>query len=129
MGGDVSDSVTLETSRFARRVLLVEDHDVLRSLVRHALDQEGCSVTDVGSTLEAVRAFDADSSIDTVVTDLRFPDGPTGIDLVRHVRALRPATHVVVTTGHVGDVATLCDLPVLHKPFGLDALLEAVRSR
>ena len=53
----------------------------------------------------------------------------TGIDLVRHVRALRPATHVVVTTGHVGDVATLCDLPVLHKPFGLDALLEAVRSR
>lgn len=87
----------------AATILLVEDEDMVRNLVRATLDQDGFRVVEAADGPAAIRAVQglSESAIDLLVTDLVMPEGlldsPTTAflakpfapaDLVREVRAL-----------------------------------------
>ena len=87
-----------------RRNLLVDDHPSTRKGLALTLsDEPDLSVAAaVGSAEEALAALsggDAGLAVDLVVTDLSLP-GMSGIELVKHVHALRPGLPVLVVSRH-----------------------------
>ncbi|WP_435743991.1 response regulator [Nocardioides sp. SYSU DS0663] len=85
------------------RVLLVDDHQLIRDGLSGVLDMEqDMSIVGVAATVaEALRKYD-ELSPDVVVTDLQLQDG-TGLDIVRAVRKTSDTTGLIVLTMHSGD--------------------------
>jgi DNA-binding NarL/FixJ family response regulator len=87
----------------ATRVLLVDDHDLIRDGLAGVFRREP-SMEVLGDAKTVSSALDMFHELrpDVVVTDLQLPDG-TGLDVVREVRTTTPHTGVVVLTMHSGD--------------------------
>jgi DNA-binding NarL/FixJ family response regulator len=85
------------------RVLLVDDHDLIRQGLAHAFErQEDFAVAGQAATVtEGLQQFE-DLDPDVVITDVRLPDG-TGLDLVRQLREDGHDTGIVVLTMYAGD--------------------------
>jgi DNA-binding NarL/FixJ family response regulator len=85
------------------RVLLVDDHELIRNGLAAVIDLEPDLdlVGTAGTVAEALAAV-AELRPDVVVADLQLPDG-TGLDIVRTVRRTSDATGLVVLTMHSGD--------------------------
>lgn len=84
-------------------MLIVDDDDVLRERLARAFRTRGCEVVTASGYDEALTHARSDSP-ELAVVDLRMP-GRTGLEVVRDLRALDPATKVVVLTGY-GSIAT-----------------------
>ncbi len=98
----MSDDATTRTARTIR-VLLVDDHELIRSGLAAVLDLEDdmAVVGTAGSVAEAVAAF-GELRPDVVVADLQLQDG-TGLDIVRTIRKDSDTTGLIVLTMHSGD--------------------------
>ncbi|MGZ4632771.1 MAG: response regulator [Nocardioidaceae bacterium] len=85
------------------RVLLIDDHDLIRQGLAHAFErQQDFSVAgQAASVAEGLARFE-ELSPDVVITDVRLPDG-TGLDLVRTLRAGGHDVGIVVLTMYAGD--------------------------
>jgi DNA-binding NarL/FixJ family response regulator len=98
-----STSTSSPTTDTPIRVLLVDDHDLVRAGLRGVFDREAdLTVVGVACNVEGAMAAYAELRPDVVVTDLQLPDG-TGIDIVRAVRRGNDRTGLVVLTMHTGD--------------------------
>lgn len=86
-----------------RRVLLVDDHDLIREGLRRAFDRTDdlVVVAEAGGVQDATQAL-LDHEVDVLVTDLGLPDGQ-GLDLVRTARAGSTTMGIVVLTMYSGD--------------------------
>lgn len=94
-------------SEQAFRVVLVDDHDVVRAGLRSLLDAED-TLTVVG---EAATAGDALRRVgldmpDIVVMDIRLPDA-SGIDACREIKRRWPETTVLILTSYAFDDALM----------------------
>jgi DNA-binding NarL/FixJ family response regulator len=80
------------------RVLLVDDHEVVRRGLRDLLDgEDGIEVVaEAGTVAEALVRARA-TTPDVAVIDMRLPDGD-GVELCRSLRATDPAPHCLVLT-------------------------------
>ncbi len=108
------------------RVLLVEDHDVSRFVMREALRAAGWQVDAVENGLQAtLRASEADYQ--AVLCDLRLPD-VNGEDLVDEFRACDNATAKAVILAVTADASPTRRAQALAA--GFDAVVEKpIRSR
>ncbi len=77
------------------RILLVEDDVPTRDALVVVLKAAGAEVTPVGTSIDALRAFDAIHP-DLIVSDVGLPDGD-GNDLIRQIRTLEADRKAVVT--------------------------------
>ncbi len=89
------------------RVLLVEDHQLVREGVKLLLELEPDLVVtgeaaDGAAALCLLAHLAAAGRVDVVVTDLGLP-GIDGLELTRRVKALAPGTPVVLLTMHDED--------------------------
>ncbi|MBC3763059.1 response regulator transcription factor [Quadrisphaera oryzae] len=88
------------------RVVLVDDHPVVRLGLRALLEQEGIAVVAEAATCEeAVRAA-VDHAPDVVLMDLQLdpaPGAPGGAEATRRIRALPDAPPVLVLTNYDTD--------------------------
>lgn len=80
------------------RVLLVDNHRLLRHGVRHVVEQAGAVVSEAGTGEAALKALTSEP-FDLAIIDLTLPD-VTGLDLVRRVHARRPELPIVVLSLH-----------------------------
>lgn len=87
----------------ATKVLLVDDHDLIRQGLRRAFERDPDFevVGEAGSVREAL-ASAAALRPDVVVLDVNLPDG-TGIDAARVLRERMPELGIVILTMHTGD--------------------------
>ena len=112
-------------------MLLVDDDDVFRERLVRAMEQRGFEVRSAASADEAVRLA-RDDSPELAVVDLRMP-GRSGLELVRDLKEIDPATKVVVLTGY-GSIATATEamrLGATHylpKPADADEVLAAFKK-
>lgn len=82
------------------RVLLVDDEPAIVRAAERTLRGLGYRVTALESSAQALEALQADpSAYDLVVTDQTMP-APTGLELLRAAKALRPGLPVILCTGH-----------------------------
>lgn len=115
------------------RVLVVDDDDAVRMMVAHSVERMGFRVVQARDGASALAQMQGGASpIVTAVVDLRMP-GMDGIELMRRIRAIRPAMPVILTSGYYQpDSGTPPDPKVptrfLHKPYTLAALTSELRS-
>ncbi|HEX6650615.1 MAG TPA: sigma-54 dependent transcriptional regulator [Pyrinomonadaceae bacterium] len=77
-------------------ILLVEDKDSLRRVLRLTLENAGYSVAEAGDAREALNEI-ATSRHRLILTDLRMPNG-SGLDVLRSARAADADVPVIVMT-------------------------------
>jgi two-component system nitrogen regulation response regulator NtrX len=113
------------------KVLVVDDEEPIRNLLKSRLEREGCDVTLATSGDEAMAVFQKDSSIGVVVTDLKMP-GKDGLAVLKEVTAKNPQARVIMITGHGDKEVAVKALrsgaaDYLEKPFDMDELAHSVR--
>lgn len=114
-----------------RLVLLVEDDDKVRDVVRKQLSALGCAVLEAESGHEAADMVENIPAIALVLSDVVMPGGMDGRALARFVRRFRPGLPVVLMSGYAKKgQAGLEDaaIPVLGKPFTQECLLAALHA-
>jgi two-component system, NtrC family, response regulator HydG len=110
-------------------ILVVDDAAATVEVLQRNLSSKGYRVFTASSTSEATKVLEA-SPVDLVITDLKMP-GPSGLDLVRHVRQNHADTEVMMITGYAtveGAVEAVKSgaEEYLSKPFTDDELFSAV---
>jgi CheY-like chemotaxis protein len=83
----------------APRVLLVDDNRDGLTVRKLLLEEIGCHVQIAGGGEEALELF-ASGVFDVVVTDYRMPR-MNGVELIAHLRALKPETPIILLSGFV----------------------------
>ncbi|MEO5896145.1 MAG: sigma-54 dependent transcriptional regulator [Vicinamibacterales bacterium] len=112
------------------RILIVEDKDSLRTMLRHALESEGHEVVEACDQVEAERALQEQQPV-LVLSDLRLPEGD-GLGVLRATKEIDQEIPVIVMTayGSIEDAVRAMKegaLDFLAKPVDPDHLLLLVR--
>ncbi len=114
----------------ARRLLLVDDDELIRSSVPAALARQGHAVESAGSGARALELLEGGLDPELVILDYNMP-GMNGAETLDRIMALRGGIPVIVATGFVdtGLSEALARWPkvlCLPKPFTTEALQAAI---
>lgn len=116
-----------------KRILVVDDEDIIRDTVRDVLTNVGCAVTTAAEGTEAVRLIQ-ETRFDLVLSDIQMP-GKNGYEVFAAAKQANPDTPVILTTGFGYDPnhsivrARREGLSsVLFKPFKVDQLIAEIRT-
>src|SRR5687768_5695221 len=110
-------------------ILVVDDERDMRLLLRYQLEQEGYHVTEASDGKAALRVL-RESQPGVIITDVRMPF-MSGLELLREVKQLHPATEVIVATGYA-EVETAIEcmragaFDLLRKPFDIHEMYSCV---
>ncbi|GAA3527710.1 DNA-binding response regulator [Aeromicrobium flavum] len=118
------------------RLLIADDHAIVRAGLRALLEQRGGEIEVVGEATTVDEAVELSGILrpDLVLMDLRFAgDSRTGVDATREIRALDPAPYVLVVTNYDTDSEILTAVEAgasgyLLKDAPPDELFAAVMS-
>ena len=113
------------------RILVIDDEDYVRELLRDILESEGYEVVLADGGREALELFDRDS-FDAVFTDVGLP-GMSGWELARAIRERSRRLPIAVITGWGEAVGSNEQKEaqvdwVVAKPFTLDRIIEIARE-
>jgi len=115
------------------RVLVVDDHSLLRTGVANIINQEAdlAVVAEAANGRDAVEAFQLHRP-DVVLMDLRMPE-MEGVEAVRRIREIDPAARVIVLTTYDADEDIARALKAgakayILKDIAADALVACVRD-
>ena len=120
-----------DVSGQGRRVLLLEDEEMVRNIAREILQTYGFDVICAENIEEAKLKFGANASdIQLVFSDVVLPDG-NGVDFAKWVREQAPEMPVVLASGYTGTNGLMKEirnmgLTFLQKPFKLHRLITAI---
>lgn len=113
-------------------ILLIEDTEDVRGVLRAILEQAGYVVREASTGAEGLRLF-RESPSDVVITDMYMPDGD-GFDVMSTLRREVPVPKIIALSGQSSKAEILsaaklmgADL-VLAKPVTMDELLKAVEA-
>jgi CheY-like chemotaxis protein len=115
--------------RLPTRLLVVDDEDFVRDLLREILECENCEVCVAASGSEALSVF-GEMEFDGVFTDIGMP-GMSGWELAREIRQRDKKIPIAVITGWGEAVASHEQKAagvdwVVAKPFTADRIAELV---
>ena len=87
----------------AKRILFVDDDEVMTMLTSVALKRHGHQVTSFSDARDALEAFRrAPQAFDVVVSDIRLGSA-SGIELSSHMLRIRPDVPILLTSGLILD--------------------------
>ncbi|HVR27288.1 MAG TPA: ATP-binding protein [Candidatus Polarisedimenticolia bacterium] len=124
--------VSLFAAGGSETILLVEDEESVRQLVRETLESRGYRVLEAANGPAALTLADAVlDTIHLVITDIVMP-GLSGHQLVQQLLNARPTTKVLYLSGHSEDAVATAEVgppkAFLQKPFTLQNLSRKVRE-
>ncbi|HSD74963.1 MAG TPA: response regulator transcription factor [Steroidobacteraceae bacterium] len=95
-----ANSAGVVTKRKARRVLIVDDHPIVRQGLRRLIDQEeDLDVCGEAETVREARSAIREHRPDAIIVDISLKQGD-GLELVRDVRAQYPSLPILVLSMH-----------------------------
>jgi two-component system cell cycle sensor histidine kinase/response regulator CckA len=107
-------------------ILVVDDEEDIRTVVRQMLAAEGYVVLDAGDPHHALRLA-GQQHVDLLITDVVMPL-MRGTELAQRLLALVPSAKVLLMSAFKVAEITASGHPFLPKPFTPDALLGRVRE-
>jgi DNA-binding response OmpR family regulator len=116
------------------RILLIEDEENLRTLIRLSLEKMGYAVTEARDGVEALALFNK-RPVELVLTDLMMPE-KEGLETIRELRKSHPKLKIIAMSGggrtDARDNLKMAKLfgatTVFSKPFSLAELGKAVSA-
>jgi DNA-binding NtrC family response regulator len=112
-----------------RKVLVIDDEQIVLNSVKRILGQEGF---DVETTLSGCQGIEwaLNKSYDIVLTDIRMPD-IGGMIVLRDIKREKPEVPVIIITGYANVQSAVQAMKLgaadyVEKPFTPDQLLKAV---
>src|SRR3954469_11882650 len=104
-------------------VLVVDDQDVVRDVIKLSLERAGYRVLEAATPSEAIAlARDAGAEVDLLVTDVVMPE-MDAFELADRITCELPAVRVLYTSGYTNAAA---EGPFIQKPFTPAQLIEKV---
>ncbi|MCP9448105.1 MAG: response regulator [Nitrospira sp.] len=116
-------------------VLVIDDDDQIRRMIREALEQAGYVVQEARGGEEGLKRYRA-SPTDVVLMDILMPD-QDGLESILALRQEFPSARVIAMTGGSDMIGIMNFLDVakmmgacrtIQKPFDLQTLLAAVAA-
>ncbi len=114
----------------ARRILIMDDEEIVREILQEMLTSHGYEVTAVRDGWEAVGEY-RKKAFDLVITDLTIPGGLGGRETVRLLKEYDPDAKVVVSSGYANNPVMagyekygFCGC--LDKPYNMEELLRLI---
>jgi signal transduction histidine kinase/CheY-like chemotaxis protein len=117
------------SSTLPEQILVVDDERDMRLLLRYQLEQEGYSVIEASDGKAALKVL-RECSPSLIITDVRMPF-MSGLELLREVKQVLPATEVIVATGYA-EVETAIEcmragaFDLIRKPFNIHEMYACV---
>src|ERR1700721_67320 len=113
------------------KVLLVDDHHIVRAGLRTIISRAGIEVVGEAGTAAAAIEEAARLEPDVVLMDVRLPDG-SGVTACREIRAANPRIRVLFLTAFEDDSALLATAfasasGYLLKEIAAENLIQAIR--
>lgn len=113
------------------RILIVEDENSMREVLRILLEGESYEVTSASDGLEGLSHIDKDI-FDLVITDIKMP-GADGFEVLKRVKNISPDTIVIMITAFGTTEAAIEAMKVgaydyIHKPFKMDEIRIIVKK-
>jgi CheY-like chemotaxis protein len=115
------------------RLLLAEDDDAVRDMLRTALERDGYDVIAVASVQEALSCIAA-GKFDVLLSDLHMPHAGDGFTVVSAMRHTHPQAVTLVLSGYpeldeaLSAIRMQAD-EVLVKPIEIASLREVIREK
>lgn len=115
-------------------VLIVEDEEVLRDMLREILSANGYRVLEAANGPDALRLWEQNrGGIELLLTDNVLPDEMSGQDLACKLREADPFLPVIFSSGYSQEMLqakqeTAAGYSFLSKPYRPAQLLEVVRD-
>jgi signal transduction histidine kinase len=114
-------------------ILLVEDDEMVRSLVGRILASLGYDTIEAEEGHEACRILDGTGRIDLMITDLVLPKGMNGAVLAREAKARRPGCKILFMSGYAADTVQQADdmsndFDLIQKPFSKMELANKIQA-
>ncbi len=114
------------------RILLIDDEEGLRAVLRLCLERLGYEVIDARDGASALALF-REAPVDLVLTDLVMP-GMEGLETIRELRRRNPELKIIAMSGgertDASDNLKMALLfgasSVFSKPFSMDELAKGV---
>ena len=112
------------------RILVVDDEEALRVLVRTQLEAEGYQVDEAKDGVSAIEKLGS-NACDLMLLDINMPD-KSGIDVLKFWKERGLPCRVIMLTGRVGfSIATeslrLGADEYITKPFSLEYLMSSIK--
>jgi DNA-binding NarL/FixJ family response regulator len=79
------------------KVMIVDDHAVVRHGLKSAIESHGYEVVAVAGSINEARAYMAQTNPDAIIIDINLPDG-SGFELVTWARKISPTIAIIVLT-------------------------------
>ena len=79
-------------------ILIVDDEEKLRSLLKRIISLEGYKVSDTSTIAKARQALEG-QNIDIVLCDVKLPDG-NGVDFVKEIKEHYPTIEIILLTAY-----------------------------
>ena len=116
------------------RILVIDDDDQIRALLRKALELSGHEVVEASNGKEGIRVYE-EQPADLVITDILMPE-KEGLECILELRRLDPAVRVIAISGGIRsntmDVLEVAGrfgaCRTFWKPFDLAKVVAAVRE-
>ncbi len=102
-----------------RTILVVEDEEPVRDVVRRVLERDGCRVLVAADGVEALQVLGPlDGELDLMITDVVMP-GVGGAELARRVSSLEPDLPILFMSGYARDELSqgVAEERLIEKPF------------
>lgn len=80
------------------KILVIDDEVDICLLLKRFLERKGYEVSTVHKGADGLRAV-SKTAFDLIISDFRLPDY-SGLDLLKEIKALRPAVPVIIITGY-----------------------------
>lgn len=115
-----------------KHILVVDDEQSIRELVRDILEEEGHRVTVAGNGIEALELITAGEVVDVVISDIRMPV-MGGIKLLEKIRNQNPFPPAMIFVTGYSDVTNeeafaKGAAAYLRKPMSINELVKAVED-
>ncbi|MHA2027779.1 MAG: PAS domain S-box protein [Candidatus Kariarchaeaceae archaeon] len=110
-------------------ILLVDDDESIREIIKNILMMSGFDVLDAGNAFEALRIYKENIDMITlIITDIIMPN-VTGLELIDQIRETNSSIKVLFITGYTKNLQSLSDRTdsdtgFLQKPFDRDTLIS-----
>lgn len=134
-GAVVTDPRFAARAGSSRRVLVMDDEEMMRLINRKMFEHYGCMVSVASTGEEAVELYRAQLAagkpFDLTLLDLRVHSGMGGLDASRRIAELHPEAAMIAVSGDGGSeviqrFAEYNFVAALTKPFSIDAVEDIV---